>query len=323
MISAFLLVIPVFALIFAGWLAGRTGVLGSAAAGEINRFVVWLALPAMLFNIIASANWSELWQPGFIAVFTLSGLLAMTVAMAVRFRGHRNLADAAIEGLNAGYSNIGFVGFPIVLAALGQEALVPATIGSIITMCVIFAATIVIVEVALQSRPFEARAAGQGELHSDPQSDPRRFLVRDGLSHPGYRIAGTGGNVSETARWRGRSLRARGARVVSRIEATDNKGRLWHRDFPVRLQADPASAPCLAACPLRVSPSVVYDRGGGAAGRASRRHRIVHVGGILSAGCAGFVQDHYPLDARLDWNAIIVPGLTPVKTLLGKTETGR
>ncbi|NSZ77504.1 AEC family transporter (plasmid) [Agrobacterium tumefaciens] len=153
MISAFLLVIPVFALIFAGWLAGRTGVLGSAAAGEINRFVVWLALPAMLFDIIASAHWSELWQPGFIAVFTLSGLLAMTVAMAVRFRGRRNLADAAIEGLNAGYSNIGFVGFPIVLAALGQEALVPATIGSIITMCVIFAATIVIVEVALQSRP--------------------------------------------------------------------------------------------------------------------------------------------------------------------------
>lgn len=42
---------------------------------------------------------------------------------------------------------------PIVLAALGQEALAPATIGSIITMCVIFAATIVIVEVALQSRP--------------------------------------------------------------------------------------------------------------------------------------------------------------------------
>lgn len=151
MISAFLLVIPVFALILAGWLAGQTGVLGPAAAGEINRFVVWLALPAMLFNIIASAHWTELWQPGFIAVFTLSGLLAMAVAMAVRFRGHRNLADAAIEGLNAGYSNIGFVGFPIVLAALGQEALMPATIGSIITMCVIFAATIVIVEVALQN----------------------------------------------------------------------------------------------------------------------------------------------------------------------------
>ena len=152
MISAFLLVIPFFALIFAGWLAGRTSVLGPSASGEINRFVVWLALPAMLFNIIASAHWAELWQPGFIAVFTLAGLLAMTVAMAVRFQRHRNPADAAIEGLNAGYSNIGFVGFPIVLAALGREALIPATIGSIVTMCVIFAATIVIVEVALQKK---------------------------------------------------------------------------------------------------------------------------------------------------------------------------
>lgn len=152
MISAFLLVMPVFALVFAGWLAGRTEVLGPAATGEINRFVVWLALPALLFDIIASAHWSDLWQPGFVAVFTLSGLLSMAVAMFACFRRHRNLADAAIEGLNAGYSNIGFVGFPIVLAALGQGALIPATIGSIITMCVIFATTIIIVEAALQSQ---------------------------------------------------------------------------------------------------------------------------------------------------------------------------
>ena len=77
MLSALLIVIPIFALIFAGWLAGRAGVLGPHAAAEINRFVVWMALPALLFNVIANANWRDLWQPGFIAVFTLSGAFSM------------------------------------------------------------------------------------------------------------------------------------------------------------------------------------------------------------------------------------------------------
>lgn len=151
MLSALLIVIPIFALILVGWLAGRFGVLGPHATAEINRFVIWLALPALLFDVIANANWSDLWQPGFIAVFALSGLLSMGLALFVCLSRHGNLTDAAIEGLNAGYSNIGFVGFPIVLIALGREALVPATIGAIITMCIIFALAIVLIETGLQT----------------------------------------------------------------------------------------------------------------------------------------------------------------------------
>ena len=69
MLSVLLIVLPIFALIGAGWIARRSGVLGPHATGEINRFVVWLALPALLFDIVAKARWSDIWQPGFIAVF--------------------------------------------------------------------------------------------------------------------------------------------------------------------------------------------------------------------------------------------------------------
>jgi predicted permease len=54
-----LIVLPIFALIGAGWIARRSGVLGPHATGEINRFVVWLALPALLFDIVAKARWSD------------------------------------------------------------------------------------------------------------------------------------------------------------------------------------------------------------------------------------------------------------------------
>jgi malonate transporter and related proteins len=151
MLSTLLIVLPIFALIFAGWLARRLGVLGPQATTELNRFVVYLALPALLFDIIAHARWAELWQPGFIAAFGLSAALIFAATVAVRLRRPRHLADAAIDGLNAGYANTGFVGFPLALVALGREAMAPTLIATIITACLLFAVAIVLIEIGLQT----------------------------------------------------------------------------------------------------------------------------------------------------------------------------
>jgi malonate transporter and related proteins len=150
MLSTLLVVLPIFALILAGWLARRTGILGAHATTELNRFVVYLALPALLFDIIANAHWVDLWQPGFIAVFGLSSLLVFALTIAIRLRRPRHLADAAIDGLNAGYANTGFMGFPLALVALGKDALAPTTVATIITVCILFAFAIVLIEVGIQ-----------------------------------------------------------------------------------------------------------------------------------------------------------------------------
>lgn len=151
MFSTLTVVLPIFALIFAGWLVRRIDVLGPQATTELNRFVVYLALPALLFDIVAHARWSELWQPGFIAVFGSSCLIVFALTLLIRLRGTRHLADAAIDGLNAGYANTGFIGFPLALVALGNEALAPTLVASIITVCVLFAAAIILIEIGLQT----------------------------------------------------------------------------------------------------------------------------------------------------------------------------
>jgi malonate transporter and related proteins len=151
MISTLIVVLPIFALIFAGWLARRIGVLGPHATTELNRFVVYLALPALLFEIIAHARWFDVWHPGFVATFGLSAALIFSVTVAVRLRRPRHLADAAIDGLNAGYANTGFVGFPLALVALGSQAMAPTLIATIITVCVLFAVAIILIEIGLQT----------------------------------------------------------------------------------------------------------------------------------------------------------------------------
>jgi malonate transporter and related proteins len=151
MLSTLTTVLPIFALIFAGWLVRRLGVLGPHATTELNRFVVYLALPALLFDVIAHAQWSDVWQPGFIAAFAIGVALVFALTIAVRLRRPRHLADAAIDGLNAGYGNTGFVGFPLALVALGREALAPTLIATIITVCILFAVAIVLIETGLQT----------------------------------------------------------------------------------------------------------------------------------------------------------------------------
>jgi malonate transporter len=151
MLSTFLTILPVFALIFAGWLARRIGVLGAQATTELNRFVVYLALPALLVDIIIHAQWSEIWQPGFVAVFGLSAALTFCATLVVRLRRPRPLADAAIDGLNAAYANTGYIGFPLALMALGPQALAPTLVATIITVCILFAIAIMLIEIGLQA----------------------------------------------------------------------------------------------------------------------------------------------------------------------------
>ncbi len=151
MLSTLLIVLPVFALIFAGWLVRRLGVLGSQAASELNRFVVYLALPALLFDIIAHARPAEIWQPAFIATFGLSCVIVFAVTLLIRWRRSRSLADASIDALGTSYANTGYMGFPLALAVFGAQAMTPTLIASIITVCGIFAVAIILIEISLQT----------------------------------------------------------------------------------------------------------------------------------------------------------------------------
>jgi malonate transporter and related proteins len=150
MLSTLAVVLPIFALIFTGWLARRSGMLGPQSTSELNRFVVYLALPALLFDIIAHTHWAQIWQPAFIAVFGLSSFSVFAFTVVARLKRPRHLADAAIDGLNAGYANAGFIGIPLAAVALGKDALAPTTVATLMTVCLLFAVAIVLIETGLQ-----------------------------------------------------------------------------------------------------------------------------------------------------------------------------
>ncbi|CAM2153700.1 AEC family transporter [Pararobbsia alpina] len=164
MLVLFSIVLPIFALIFAGWGMRRWEIAGPTASKELNRFVVFLALPALLFRIIANAHLRDLWQPGFVAAFGIGSLVIFAFTLAWQLRRGAHLADASVDGLNSAYANTGFIGLPLCAAAFGPSSLGPATIATILTVCVLFAMALALVEFAVQPSGSITRVAGRVTL---------------------------------------------------------------------------------------------------------------------------------------------------------------
>jgi len=149
-IDSALTICPIFAILLVGFLSGRFSLLGASAGTEFNRYLVRLALPALLFEVMAGSKWSELWRPDFFAVFFLGSFVVFGATVAVRFVKGSHLADATIDGLNAGYANVGFVGLPLCDAVFGRQCIALATIAVILTVCVLFGIALVLLELGLQ-----------------------------------------------------------------------------------------------------------------------------------------------------------------------------
>nr|WP_217426663.1 AEC family transporter [Polynucleobacter antarcticus] len=150
MFYVFNIVFPVFTLILLGYLCGKSGKLGDNAALEINRFVIWLALPAQLFQFASNSTWQTLWQPGFIAAFLISCLIVFLLVFIVSWSRHKNLATSSFAALSASYSNTGYMGIPLCVLALGQDGLAPAIIATFLVF-VMFALATVLIEIGILS----------------------------------------------------------------------------------------------------------------------------------------------------------------------------
>ncbi len=142
--------LPIFALILTGFICGFFGVFDRTATDNINRFAVYLALPSLMFVAMSKITPEQVQQFGFVGAFCGGFAVSFAVAFVIsRLRGRR-VANASIEGLDAGYSNVGFMGIPMCLLVFGPESAPASIIATLFTACVLFLFAIMVVEIDLQ-----------------------------------------------------------------------------------------------------------------------------------------------------------------------------
>jgi len=106
---------PIFALIGVGYCAVRMGLFASSDMKVLGKYVLNIALPALLFNAVASRDLNDVLNLGYILVFAFGGLLTVAVTFAwFTFQG-TGPARRAIATMGAACPNSGFVGYPVML----------------------------------------------------------------------------------------------------------------------------------------------------------------------------------------------------------------
>lgn len=123
------LVLPFFGVIAIGYFCGKRIKLPAAGLAWMQFFLIYVSQPTLFFRLIADKPLSELtnWPFVFAATFSTFCVFALSFAVGLYFtRG--NLPQSVMQGVAGSYSNIGYMGPPLVIAALGPAASTPVVL---------------------------------------------------------------------------------------------------------------------------------------------------------------------------------------------------
>ena len=136
MLAILLITFPFFALVLCGYVAARRGLLPQAAIPGLNTFVLYFALPCLLYRFGSSTPIAQLLDGGLVAVYLACALLVVGFTVAITRHGPIGWNDASFGALVAAFPNTGFMGVPLLVALLGTKAAGPAIVTIVIDLVV-------------------------------------------------------------------------------------------------------------------------------------------------------------------------------------------
>jgi predicted permease len=141
------LILPVFAVIVTGWVAGWSGFLPRDLANALIQFAYNVAMPALLIVTIAQEPAGALANWRFLLAFGGGSMLCFVLVFGVlRLRREGSLASQTIRGMAASMTNTGFVALPVLKAVYGAPAVLPAAIATVFVAVVMFPIAVVLLE---------------------------------------------------------------------------------------------------------------------------------------------------------------------------------
>lgn len=133
-----LLSVPVVAVLALGWAAARTGLAGPEMGRALGTFSFRFALPALVLRLVASQPLAASFDPAFFGGYLASGCLVFALVLGLSFRLGWTGRIAAAGATTATVSNLGFLGTPILLAAVGPKGIGPLAMAMVSEVMILF-----------------------------------------------------------------------------------------------------------------------------------------------------------------------------------------
>ena len=121
-------VIPVFIMIFIGWVLRRTNAISESFVNESNKLMFYFGLPVMLFSQISKADFSTVFDLNLV-VFALSVTFVVFVILIIFAKNF--IKDCSLHGsfIQGGFrGNFALIGLPLSINIFGQEAVARSSV---------------------------------------------------------------------------------------------------------------------------------------------------------------------------------------------------
>lgn len=139
---------PIYAAVAIGYLVVRAGWFKAADMRLLGRYVLDIALPALLFNAVASRDLSQVLHPGYALVY-LAGSLATIAAAWLWFSATApDKPRRALAVMGSSCPNSGFVGYPVMLLVFPDLAGVILALNFLVENIVLVPLCLVLMDLA-------------------------------------------------------------------------------------------------------------------------------------------------------------------------------
>ena len=142
------LALPFFGLIGLGFICGRMFDFGEEALAWMNVYIIYAALPSLMFTLVSRTPFGELLNFRFVLCTAGATMTAFALAFAIGMRATRDMAQATIQALLGGYANIGYMGPGLTLATLGAASAAPTALIFVGDTIVLFSAVPILMAIS-------------------------------------------------------------------------------------------------------------------------------------------------------------------------------
>ncbi len=110
------------AVILAGYVVGRAGVLGDHAPFVLSRLAFYVLSPCLLFTVLADADIHVLFSSLLVVSLAAAVTSALVFFVIARYVWRREISETVIGSLGSGYVNANNIGIPVAFFVLGNTA---------------------------------------------------------------------------------------------------------------------------------------------------------------------------------------------------------
>ena len=139
---------PIYGAIAIGYLVVAKGWFSGGDMRMLGKYVLNIALPALLFNAVASRDIAEVFHPGYMLVFLLGGLATIAVAWVWFTATGMDKARRAVAIMGSASPNSGFIGYPVMLLAFPDLAGLILALNMLVENFVLIPICLILMELA-------------------------------------------------------------------------------------------------------------------------------------------------------------------------------